>query len=259
MLLLFCFDHRLIFWFLRFILFFGVIYFIEVDSCESGNSKFLQIVVIVCCVQLKHFQSFLARQILTDFETGLRLWILILFAPLSRLHYRSDRDCWRLGIRFVIEIGSCWRFEAYFGRVEWLRLLWLEVFRLARLIWFWLFFSRVNFFLWTQILHFDFSYRFEILVLTAFMRQRWSRPMLILWSLRNCLLLLGQSLGRISLGAVYHLLGGLLSFGLRFIMCCKIKLFLFCADTAWLVIGGVRLVQWVGSFSFLGCDVELWW
>lgn len=111
---LFCLDHGLIlacaalFGLKQLLgtLLLGMIDLVQVYSSKCRHRKLLR--QLTCIRLLEHLKGLLAGEILTDLETGLRLRVLILFAPLRCLHDRGHGDCIRLRVRFIAQIcGGC--------------------------------------------------------------------------------------------------------------------------------------------------------
>lgn len=180
----------------------------------------------------------------------MRLRILVLLAPLTRMPDCGHWHCWWLRVGLVVEVDRRRCFQAHLGRVEWIGFLRGGT-HLARL---WLLFHWWPFFLTTccRLLHFYVENRlFWWLGLATFVRKGRSGPILVFMFLGGLLFLLGKRLGRIPKWVVLLGLRRLRSLHIM----SEVKLFLFCADACCFRICSVTLVQ--RAFALLVRDVDL--
>lgn len=88
---------------------------VQIHAREGGHSE-LEQGVVVRRIQLKHFERFLAAQVLADFEGGLRLAVLVLLVPVLAARDRGHRR--GLRVRLVIQIRCLRGFETYLCGVQ---------------------------------------------------------------------------------------------------------------------------------------------
>lgn len=144
---------------------------VQVYSSKGRHRKLL--CQLTCIRLLEHLEGLLAGEILADFETGLRLRVLILLAPLRCLHDRGHWDCIWLLVRFIAQIWGGGGFQTPLRCVEWgFGSSSLE--KLILLCWL-LFYRGAHFFMWLSYLllnsNFCVGYRWcSFWGLPAFMR-----------------------------------------------------------------------------------------